>query len=55
MTAPLLVEAMERVLDGRCRGVGVRAAGDVFDAADFLAALAPDPLRLYLGGDPGDE
>ncbi|BAV97549.1 saccharopine dehydrogenase family protein [Lysobacter enzymogenes] len=55
VTAPLLVEAMERVLDGRCRGVGVRAAGDVFDAADFLAALAPDPLRLYLGGDPGDE
>lgn len=50
-TAPLLVEAMERVLDGRCRGAGVRAAGDAFDAADFLAALAPEPLRLYLGED----
>ncbi|QWP74971.1 saccharopine dehydrogenase NADP-binding domain-containing protein [Lysobacter sp. K5869] len=48
VTAPLLVEAMERALDGRCRGHGVRAPGDAFDAADFLAALAPEPLRLYL-------
>lgn len=51
VTAPLLVEAMERVLDGRCRGSGVRAPGDAFDAADFLAALAPQPLRLYRHGE----
>lgn len=38
-TAPLVVEAMERVLDGRCRKLGVVAAGEAFDAADFLAAL----------------
>lgn len=49
VTAPLLVEAMERVLDGRCRGSGVLAAGAAFDAADFLQALAPESLRLYPG------
>lgn len=49
VNAPLLVEAMERVLDGRCRGSGVLAAGAAFDAADFLQALAPESLRLYPG------
>lgn len=39
VTAPLVVEAMTRILDGRCRGSGVLAAGEAFDAADFLAAL----------------
>lgn len=51
ITAPLMVEAMEWVLDGRCRGHGVLAAGAAFDAADFLQALAPEPLRLYPGED----
>ncbi|WP_409061279.1 saccharopine dehydrogenase family protein [Streptomyces sp. SYP-A7185] len=49
VTAPLVVEALERVLDGRGAAPGVRAAGDVFDAVDFLRALAPDHLtRLDL-------
>ncbi|QQP97546.1 saccharopine dehydrogenase family protein [Lysobacter enzymogenes] len=48
VTAPLLVEAMERLLDGRSSARGVRAPGDAFDAGDFFAALAPEPLRLYL-------
>ncbi|MEI2430278.1 saccharopine dehydrogenase NADP-binding domain-containing protein [Lysobacter yananisis] len=51
VTAPLLVEAMERLLDGRCRDRGTLAAGAAFDPADFLAALAPEPLRLYRGED----
>lgn len=51
ITAPLLVEAMERVLDGRSSGRGALAAGDVFDAVDFLAALAPEHLRLHLRAD----
>jgi NAD(P)-dependent dehydrogenase (short-subunit alcohol dehydrogenase family) len=46
ITAPLVVEAMERVLDGRCRRIGVVAAGEAFDAADFLAALASTQLQL---------
>ncbi|MFD6415913.1 saccharopine dehydrogenase family protein [Streptomyces sp. NPDC060194] len=41
VTAPLVVEALTRVLDGRTRAVGVVSAGEVFDAADFLRALAP--------------
>ncbi|MDT0265665.1 saccharopine dehydrogenase NADP-binding domain-containing protein [Streptomyces sp. DSM 44915] len=41
VTAPLVVEAVARVLDGRTRTVGVAAAGALFDAADFLRALAP--------------
>ncbi|MFF9910017.1 saccharopine dehydrogenase family protein [Streptomyces sp. NPDC013457] len=41
VTAPLVVEALERVLTGRTRTVGVAAAGEIFDAADFLRALSP--------------
>lgn len=45
-TAPLVVEAMERVVTGRCRRFGVVAPGEAFDAADFLAALSPEYLQL---------
>lgn len=41
VSAPLAVEAVERVLAGRTRTVGVAAAGALFDAADFLRALSP--------------
>ncbi|MFD0277486.1 saccharopine dehydrogenase family protein [Kitasatospora sp. NPDC127111] len=41
VTAPLVVEALDRVLTGRTRAVGVAAAGELFDAAGFLRALAP--------------
>ncbi|MEW1691559.1 saccharopine dehydrogenase NADP-binding domain-containing protein [Streptomyces sp. NPDC091265] len=41
VTAPLAVEAVERILDGRTRTTGVASAGAMFDAADFLRALAP--------------
>lgn len=46
ITAPLLVEALERIVDGRCQKPGVVAPGEAFDAADFLAALAPEHLQL---------
>lgn len=49
ITAPLVVEAMTRIVDGRCRGVGVLAAGEAFDAVDFLAALPGvelEPVRF---------
>lgn len=49
VTAPLVVEALERLLDGRGAKAGVRAAGEAFDAADFLRALTPEHLtRLDL-------
>ncbi|MEU3605101.1 saccharopine dehydrogenase NADP-binding domain-containing protein [Streptomyces sp. NPDC035033] len=41
VTAPLVVEALERVLTRRTRTVGVASAGEIFDAPDFLRALAP--------------
>ena len=41
-SAPLICEAVERILDGRFEGVGVLAPGAAFDAADFLRALTPD-------------
>ncbi|HEY0662758.1 MAG TPA: saccharopine dehydrogenase NADP-binding domain-containing protein [Lysobacter sp.] len=46
ITAPLLVEAMERIVEGRCRALGVTTAGAAFDAQDFLATLAPEHLQL---------
>ncbi|MEV6551091.1 saccharopine dehydrogenase NADP-binding domain-containing protein [Streptomyces sp. NPDC051597] len=41
VTAPLVVEALERVLSGRTKATGVASAGEIFDAPDFLRALAP--------------
>lgn len=41
VTAPLAVEAVERILSGRTRTVGAVTAGALFDAADFLQALEP--------------
>ncbi|MDG9715460.1 trans-acting enoyl reductase family protein [Streptomyces sp. DH24] len=41
VTAPLVVEAVRRVLAGRTRTVGVASAGDMFDALGLLRALAP--------------
>jgi hypothetical protein len=40
VTAPLAVEAVDRVLTGRIRTKGVASAGEIFDAADFLKALS---------------
>ncbi|GAA4988183.1 saccharopine dehydrogenase family protein [Kitasatospora paranensis] len=40
VTAPLVVEAVDRILTGRTRAVGVASAGEVFDAPDFLRALS---------------
>jgi hypothetical protein len=41
ITAPLVVEAVDRILTGRTRTVGVASAGEIFDAPDFLRALTP--------------
>ncbi|MTK02647.1 saccharopine dehydrogenase [Micromonospora sp. CP22] len=39
-SAPLAVEAVDRVLTGRTRATGVVSAGAAFDARDFLDALS---------------
>ena len=43
-TAPLVVEATQRILDGEVEGRGVFAPGEIFDAPNFLRALAPGHL-----------
>jgi NAD(P)-dependent dehydrogenase (short-subunit alcohol dehydrogenase family) len=40
VTAPLVVEAVQRVLAGQINTVGVASAGEIFDAPDFLRALS---------------
>lgn len=48
-TAPLVVEAMERVLAGNTRvASGVVSPGEVFDARAFLEALRPELSALEL-------
>jgi hypothetical protein len=41
VTAPLVAEAVLRILAGQTLTTGVASAGAMFDAADFLRALAP--------------
>ncbi|WP_294121445.1 saccharopine dehydrogenase NADP-binding domain-containing protein [Sphingomonas sp.] len=45
VTAPLVVEAVERLFDGKTRPPGVYTAGQIFDARDFLQSLSAE-LRL---------
>jgi short subunit dehydrogenase-like uncharacterized protein len=49
ITAPIVVEAAERVLDGRAKASGVITAGEAFDARAFLEALAARRLSLTDG------
>jgi hypothetical protein len=39
VSAPLAVEAVDRILTGRARRSGVASAGEMFDAPNFLRAL----------------
>jgi hypothetical protein len=41
VTAPLVVEAAERILDGRVLRSGTGVAGELFDATSFLDAASP--------------
>lgn len=47
VTAPLAVEAVQRLLTGRGLRTGVASAGAMFDADDFLQALTPDTFGLF--------
>ncbi|HST61249.1 MAG TPA: saccharopine dehydrogenase NADP-binding domain-containing protein [Longimicrobium sp.] len=48
VTGPIVAEAVERILDGRHSRAGVAAAGEIFDAGDFLRALSPEHIELRL-------
>ena len=45
-TAPLVVEAVQRILNGFVSERGVLAPGEIFDASNFLQALAPQHLTF---------
>jgi short subunit dehydrogenase-like uncharacterized protein len=49
-SAPLVCEAVQRILDGNVRGSGAQAPGAMFDARDFLDALAPQHLTFEVTG-----
>lgn len=48
ITAPIVVEAVERILDGRCKAVGLGTAGQVFDPEDFLRGIEGLSLQLSI-------
>lgn len=53
ISAPLAVEAVDRILTGRTRTTGVASAGALFDAPDFLHALSSH-LSLHVPLDTRD-
>jgi hypothetical protein len=48
ITAPIVVEATQRVVNRLARTIGVAAAGDLFDARDFLSSLCPAHLSIEI-------
>jgi hypothetical protein len=52
VTAPIVVEAAHRAVNGLIRSTGVVAAGEVFDARDFLRSLAPAHLSFEIQSPP---
>lgn len=49
-SAPLVVEAVRRILNGEVRTSGAHAPGAIFNARAFLRALAPQLTSLELDG-----
>lgn len=47
-TAPLVCEAVQRILAGETRSVGAVAPGAAFDAPAFLQALTPDHVTVEI-------
>jgi len=48
ITAPIVVEATQRVVNGLAKTTGVGAAGEIFDARDFPKSLCPAHLSLEI-------
>jgi hypothetical protein len=48
ITAPIVVEATQRVISLRSHQPGVFAVGEIFDARDFLRALCPASLAVEI-------
>ena len=48
ITAPIVVEAAARILDGNFKRKGIGAPAEIFDARDFLEALVPEHLTMEI-------
>lgn len=48
VTAPIVVEATQRVVTRHAQRAGAFAAGDIFDAQDFLMSLCPTHLSVEI-------
>lgn len=46
VTAPIVVEAAERIMAGDTRATGTAAPGEIFDAEAFLRALSPEHISF---------
>jgi short subunit dehydrogenase-like uncharacterized protein len=46
VTAPLVVEAVNRILAGKVKKQGVTTPGEIFDATDFLKVLSTDDIQI---------
>lgn len=46
VTAPLVVETVNRILSGKLKKTGVTTVGEVFDASDFLQSLNEDDITI---------
>lgn len=46
VTAPIVVEAAERLIAGDMRATGTAAPGEIFDAEAFLRALSPEHISF---------
>ncbi|TDO83276.1 hypothetical protein EV143_102544 [Flavobacterium chryseum] len=46
VTAPLVVETINRILSGKIKKIGVTTMGEAFDAADFLQSLDKDDIVI---------
>jgi len=53
VTAPLVCEATERILNGFAKRTGAAAAGEGFDARQFLAALSPREFTVEIASHEG--
>jgi len=47
-TAPLVVQAAERILSSSSQRSGVVAPGEIMDSRDFLQSLSPEDLSFEL-------
>jgi short subunit dehydrogenase-like uncharacterized protein len=48
ITAPIVVEAAARILDGNFKRKGIGGPAEIFDARDFLETLAPEHLTMEI-------